>query len=104
MATVICGLLTLVSFWISYRSFRQKGYLFNNAYLLASKQEREKMDKAPYYRQSAIVFLLIGLMFLMTTIDTLLQSTWLIYLTLAMALGVLLYAIISSVSIEKKKK
>ncbi len=34
------------AFVISVRSFKQKGFLFNNAYLYASKQERDTMDKS----------------------------------------------------------
>ena len=37
---------------ISIIQFRQKGFLLNNAYIYASKEQRKKMDKKPYYRQS----------------------------------------------------
>ena len=37
-------------FFMSVRSFMEKGVLFNNAYIYASKQEREKMNKKPHYR------------------------------------------------------
>ena len=53
--------VSIFLFFMSVRSFMEKGFLFNNAYIYASKQEREKMNKKPHYRQSAIVFLLIGL-------------------------------------------
>ena len=49
---IIAAILAVVSI----RSFQNKGFLFNNAYIYASKEERGKMDKKPYYRQSAIVF------------------------------------------------
>ena len=39
---------------LSIRHFQQKGFLWNNAWLFASEQERKHMDKAPHYRQSAI--------------------------------------------------
>ncbi|MDE7211643.1 MAG: DUF3784 domain-containing protein, partial [Lachnospiraceae bacterium] len=39
---------------ISVRSFQEKGFLLNNAYLYASKKERENMEKKPHYRQTAI--------------------------------------------------
>ena len=47
---IIAAILAVVSI----RSFQNKGFLFNNAYIYASKEERGKMDKKPYYRQSAI--------------------------------------------------
>ena len=52
--------MTVVSALISYFSFKEKGFVFNNHYLYASKWEREHMDKSPYYRQSAITFLLVS--------------------------------------------
>ena len=36
---------------ISIRSFLEKGFLLNNAYIYASKQEKMRMDKSPHYRQ-----------------------------------------------------
>ena len=52
--------ISLLMFILSIRSFREKGFLFNNAYLYASKEEREVMNKKPYYRQTAIVFFFFG--------------------------------------------
>lgn len=43
-------------FVLSYRQFNEKGFLFNNAYIFASKQERETMNKKPHYKQSGICF------------------------------------------------
>ena len=57
--------VSIFLFFMSVRSFMEKGFLFNNAYIYASKQERAKMNKKPHYRQSAIVFLLLGLIFLL---------------------------------------
>ena len=40
------------------RHLQCKGYCFNNAYIYASKDERETMYLRPYYKQSGIVFLM----------------------------------------------
>ena len=56
---IIAAILAVVSI----RSFQNKGFLFNNAYIYASKEERGKMDKKPYYRQSAIVFCILSAVF-----------------------------------------
>ena len=61
----IAGVLLL----FSIRSFFERGFLLNNAYLYASKEERATMDKKPHYRQSAIVFLMIGIVFLLIAIS-----------------------------------
>ena len=64
VATILI-FISIGSFIICSRSFREKGFLINNAYIYASKPERERMDKKPHYHQTAIVFLLLGIIFLL---------------------------------------
>ena len=63
IGVIILGVIAIASFIFSYLQFHEKGFLFNNAYIYATPKEREAMDKKPYYRQSAIVFLLISCIF-----------------------------------------
>lgn len=42
---VVALALAALLFVLSCRSFREKGFLLNNAYLYASKEEREAMDR-----------------------------------------------------------
>ena len=100
----IAFLMAIFAFVLSVRSFCEKGFLFNNAYLYASKQEREAMDKKPYYRQSAIVFLLIGCIFVLNGIAVLLYVKWISYIAIAVVIGTIVYAIASSVIIDTQKK
>ena len=96
-------LIAIGAFLMSYRSFKEKGFLFNNAYIYASKQERETMDKKPHYRQSAIVFLLIGIIFLLNGVSVLLAAKWIFILVIVIAVIAIIYAIISSIAIERRK-
>ena len=66
---IIAAILAVVSI----RSFLNKGFLFNNAYIYASKEERGKIDKKPYYRQSAIVFCILSAVFLIISLSLLLH-------------------------------
>ena len=75
----------------------EKGFLFNNAYIFASEQERKTMDRKPYYRQSAIVFCLIGTIFLLIAIAELSGAGWLYGAVCAVAFVTFVYAIASSV-------
>ena len=103
---IIAGFLFLISigaFVMSIRSFMEKGFLFNNAYIYASKEEREKMDKKPHYRQSAIVFLLLGVSFLLLGIMTLTDALWLLYVVLGIAALTIIYAFVSGIRMENKK-
>ena len=104
---IIASILFTVSvflFFMSVRSFMEKGFLFNNAYIYASKQEREKMNKKPYYRQSAIVFLLFGIVFLLLALAVLLEAYWISFVGVAVVIITLIYAIVSSITIEKNNK
>lgn len=92
------------AFVVSIRSFLEKGFLLNNAYLGASKKERETMDKKPYYRQSAVVFLLIGTIFLLNGFTVLCNAFWISYAVMTLAAVAMVYAISSSIAIEKKKR
>ena len=100
---IVLFIVSLGAFLVSVRSFMQKGFLFNNAYLDATKEERENMNKRPYYRQTAIVFLLIGIIFLLLGIDVLIKISWLSYVTIMLAVVTLIYSIVSTVKIERKK-
>lgn len=96
--------LALACLALSVCHFRQRGYLFNNAWIYASKTERETMDKAPHYRQSAIVLLLVAALFVLLGFSVLTQKTWLLWAEGALTAGSLIYAIVSSIKIEKDKK
>ena len=98
------GIMSIACFVLSYLQFNEKGFLFNNAYIYASKQEREVMDKKPHYRQSGIVFLLLGIIFAINAVDVILKTGWLFYIVIVIAVIAIIYAIASSVIIEKNKK
>ncbi len=104
IGAIILGIVTVACFGFSYLQFNEKGFLLNNAYIYASKQERETMDKKPHYKQSGIVFLLIGIIFLINTIEMIFQTGWLLYCVIAVVVVTILYAIVSSVTIEMRKK
>lgn len=104
IAASILFAISIFEIFMSIRSFMEKGFLFNNAYFYSSKQEREKMNKKPHYRQSAIVFLLLGLIFLLNAIAVLLEVNWIFYIVVAVVMVTLIYAIVSSITIEKNNK
>ena len=43
IGAIILGIIAVACFVISYLQFNEQGVLFNNAYIFASKQERETM-------------------------------------------------------------
>lgn len=100
----ILMLVSLLLFIVSIRSFLEKGFLFNNAYLYATKKERETMNKKPYYRQTAVLFFLMGITFLLIGFAILYNAGWITYIAEAVVLIIVIYAIASSIAIEKGKK
>lgn len=102
IGAIILGVLAIICFVVSYLQFNEKGFLFNNAYMYTSKQERETMDKKPYYRQSGILFSFIGIIFAINTTDLILQTGWLFYMVIGFAIIASVYAIVSSVVIRNK--
>lgn len=104
VVTIILGIVAIICLVLSYLQFQEKGFLFNNAYIYASKQERETMDKKPHYKQSGIVFLMIGIIFLINVVEMILETGWLFYFVIFLTVLTIAYAIISSVVIERNRK
>lgn len=99
-----CIALSLAALVISLRAFQEKGFLLNNAYIYASPEERERLDKKPWYRQTAIAFLLISIIFALLALEVWLDAHWLFFGVLALSVAAVVYAIASSIAIEKKTK
>ena len=100
--TIILGILSVILFTISLLHMYEKGYLFNNAYIYASKEEREALNKRPYYRQSGIVFFLFGLIALLNAFNVELKSFKLFIFIILLVIFTIVYAIVSTRSIEKE--
>ena len=104
IGAIVLGIVAIMCFVFSYLQFNEKGFLFNNAYIYASKEERKLMDKKPHYKQSGIVFLMIGIIFAINAIDMILKTGWLFYVVMFIAVIAIIYAIASSIIIEKNKR
>ena len=106
MKEIIMGSILMViaigTFVLCIRSFKEKGFLFNNTYIYASKQKRESMNKKPYYRQTAILFLLLGVIFSLNGLGVFFNINWINYIAIMIAVITIGYAIVSSIVIEKK--
>ena len=98
-AFIVAGALLI----ISIRSFMNRGFLFNNAFLYASKEEREKMDKKPYYRQTAIVFLLLSIVFVIIGLSVVFRDSRINLIEIPFIVAAVVYAIVSTIRIRGKK-
>ena len=105
---IIILALSIGTFVISYFQFREKGYLFNNAYLWASPEERKRMDedkesKKPHYRQSGFAFMFIGIFCLIIAIYIFTDWMWMLVPFWLFVVISVVYAIRSSIQIERHK-
>ena len=101
-AAIICFGLACVALILSVRHFRQKGFLLNNAYIYASPEEREKLDKRPWYRQTAVCLLMVSLIFALIGLYALTRSGMLLILEALAVAAALVYAVVSTVMINKE--
>ena len=97
MQGIISGLTALVFAFLSIRSFKERGFLLNNAYIFASEKKRKEMQKKPYYRQSAIIFCLLSVLFTVVSLAIFLKDTRIQLLAIPVAAATVIYAIVSSV-------
>lgn len=97
-------LLSGALFFLGIRQLLERGYLLNNAWIYASKEERKKLNKKPYYRQSGIVFCLLGLLFVVIGLYVILRDGRLLWLEAALAVGAVAYAILSTLRIMKEEE
>lgn len=102
IGALICIILAIVFLIISIMQFKEKGFLFNNAYIWASKIEREKMDKEPHYRQSAIVFAICSAIFFCMAVACIVPSGWLWGIIGILSIALLVYAVYTSLKEFKK--
>ena len=97
IVSTIFSLIAAGTFIIGVFHLKERGPLLNNAFLFASEEERRTMDKKPCYRQSGIVFCLLGIVVSLLAMEFLLQTGWLFYIMWAVIGVVFLYALLSSV-------
>ena len=102
IALIIIFAIAGILFLLSIMSFLERGFLLNNAYLYASKEERKTMNKKPYYRQSAIVFCALGVCFLVAGLSLVLHQEKLLLLEIPLIVGIIIYVIASTIQINKE--
>ena len=96
---IMAGIFALLSF----RSFREKGFLFNNAYIYAAEEERKTMNKKPWYRQTAIASGLFSIASILMVLHMIFGNKVFLILQITTIIGAVLYAIISSVIITRRE-
>ena len=102
IVAIVVFALAAACLTLSVLHFMERGVLLNNAWLYASKRERETMDKRPHYRQSAIVFCLLGGVFIVIGLALVLQRSRLTLLEIPLLAGAVVYAAVSTAAIRRR--
>ena len=84
--------------------FMQKGVPFTNAYNFESKDIKNRVDKKPFFIQGGILLLYLALLFIGILIQEIKYMNWVEVLFKISLPLLIIYAIISSVKLEKLKK
>ncbi len=102
--TIIMFAIAAVWLILSIRSFKQKGFLLNNAYLFATKEERKSITWKPYYIQSGVAFLGVAVVFVLIALTAIYEIGIFSKIAIVVAVAMVVYAIVSAVVIEKNIK
>ena len=100
IGSAILGVIAVLCFYIAYRQYKQKGFIFTNKWLYASKKEREEIDeriKKSEYRVGRNVFLGIGFLFIAIAVYSLSSISWLMFIIIALIVILCVYAIVQYV-------
>ena len=95
--------MAVVSLVFSILGFAGKNIILDDAYIKASKEEREDMDKNAYRLQAAIVFLFIFAATLCNLLRALTHTPFFTYIAFGIGAIGIIYAIVSHYSIKKKQ-
>lgn len=101
---IIVFILATVMVVLAIIHFLQKGFLLNNAYLYASKDERKTMNKKPYYIQSAISFCILSGVFIVSGLTVIFHNDKLLFIEIPLIVGIIVYAIVSSIWIKNNRR
>ena len=77
--------LSIILLFIAVMQFCNRAFLFVNAYIFGTKDERDNMHKTPYYKQAGIVFTLLSVVFLIISIEIITHIFWLFFISIACA-------------------
>ena len=95
--------MAVVSLIFSVLGFMGKDMILDDAYIKASKEEREKMDKKAYRLQGSIIFLFLFFISLCNILRAVLHITLFMYISFVVAAIGIAYAIISHYKLKKKQ-
>ena len=101
-ALILLLVLMVASFILSLLGFLEIGIIVDDHYVFASKEKRKYMNRKAHQRQSAILFMSLGITYLLYIFRLITGILWFKYAALAVCFAAMVYAIVSHYKIRKK--
>lgn len=103
VSSIIVGLISLFLLVYSFFASKEKGPILSNTFLLATVDERKKMDKSAEYHLVSVVFGVLGIIFLLLTIHILTSWFWIYYIIGILVVALIFYVIKEAIKSETNK-
>jgi len=87
---LIIGALSIAMLIYAYFTSKEKGPILSNNYLFTTKEDRENIDRKAEYRYVTIIFINLGIILALMTLELLTMWNWLYYI---MAIFILILTI-----------
>lgn len=100
----ITGIIAIALFVYVSFTIREKGPIFSNTYLFASKEERKHMDVKAEYHLVTVVFGLLAMVFLLITVYIITSIVLLQGIAIALCVYLMVYVIVQSIKTEINHK
>ncbi|MCK9198888.1 MAG: DUF3784 domain-containing protein [Bacilli bacterium] len=100
--SIILLVIAILCFVVVYFAIKNKGPIISNQYLFSTKEEREKLKTKQEYRNSSIIFLFLGVMFLLEAISVYYEISWLSFVVVILSVILIVFVIFISVKSIRK--
>lgn len=101
VSLIIISMISISLLVYSYFTAKEKAPILSNSYILATEDERKRIDKSAEYRLVSRVFGMLGVVFLLLAIIILTSWTWLYYPMGVLILILIIYVIKEAIRSEK---
>lgn len=104
IGAIILAFIAVACLIYSIIAFQEKGPMLTTIYLLANPKQRNNMKTKENYTFVAIVFLMLSIIFFLTSIGVFFNLTWVLKVMIGLSIILGVYAVAFSIRSEARKK
>jgi cytochrome c biogenesis protein CcdA len=101
---IVLGMISAALLTYAFFTSQEKGPILSNTWFSLTKEERKTADKKAEYHLVTVVFGLLGLEFLLMTVEVIVDWAWLSWIKGILIIFLIAYALIESIKTEVKRK